>query len=274
MKALSSLLQRSSAAPNPIDGGSVRMGRAKVFFYDNPDSDHCVLVFPDADGVDGGRVKENCIKLSSRYKVVLVDLNSKNDFPPSQKTNRLLDSLFGLVRSFMAELETIKWLQNHNFEVMRPQIDDFITNMQREHGVTKFALMGYTWGAIFAAKYCSFEGLPISCGILICPTGYLESFTVCSAPDRELGQQVHVPQLLLCARDEFDAFKPGQQVETDLKSRPFTSEVRHFPDMQDRWFSRGDLADPQVARDVQAAWDEDILPFLAENLQLQSSTLS
>ncbi|KAH9116138.1 hypothetical protein LEN26_012933 [Aphanomyces euteiches] len=265
MKFFSSSRRGSSASPRPSADGSVRMGKAKVFFYDNPDSDRCVLVFPDTDGVDGGRVKENCARLSALYKVVLVDLNPENDFPPDQKAKPRV----GLLEYFRPVAEAFhlaKWIRKHDFDHMRAQINDVFAYMQRDHDVTKFALMGYTWGALFAWRYCSMEGLPISCGILVSPCGFIDGFTLCFGPGRDLGQQVLVPQLLLCGQDEFDHLKPGKEVETDLKSRPFTSELRHFPDMQDRWFSRGDLSDPQVARDVQVAWDDAIVPFLALNL--------
>ncbi|KAG9405634.1 hypothetical protein AC1031_003541 [Aphanomyces cochlioides] len=185
MMFFSSSLRGSSAPPRPSADGSVRMGKAKVVFYDNPDSDRCVVVFPDTDGVDGGRVKENCARLSALYKVVLVDLNPENNFPPDQKVKPWV----GWLEYFrpLAEAYCLDaWIRKHDFDHMRPQINDVLMYMQREHDVTKFALMGYTWGP--SLKYCSMEGLPISCGILVCPSGFIDGFTLCFGPNRDLGQ--------------------------------------------------------------------------------------
>ncbi|KAG9405633.1 hypothetical protein AC1031_003540 [Aphanomyces cochlioides] len=200
----------SSALSSPCEDGSVRMGSAKVFFYDNADSD---------------RTKENCIKLSALYKVVLVVLDLANDFPPRQKTK----PWFGWLEQFrpLAETyKTIQWIQQRRFESMRPHFDDVVAYMQQEHDVAKFAILGYSWGSNFAAKYCSIPGLPITAYFI--------------GPDEKMGQQVLAPQLVLCSGDELSRFEPGKEVETDLKSRPFASEVRQFPDMPSGWVNHGD----------------------------------
>ncbi|CAK4468783.1 unnamed protein product [Aphanomyces euteiches] len=237
----------SSALSSPSEDGSVRMGSAKVFLYDNVDSDRCVLVFPDIEGVDSDRTKENCIKLSALYKVVLVVLDLANDFPPRQKTKPWfgwLDQLRPLAETY----KTIQWLQQRSFESMRPLFDDVVAYMQQQHDVVKFAVLGFSWGSIFAAKYCSIPGLPIVCGVLVSPSWFVEKTSYFIGPEDKMGQQVLVPQLVLCSGEELSRFEPGKEVETDLKSRPFASEVRQFPDMPSGWVNHGDLTDPQVAR--------------------------
>ncbi|CAK4670234.1 hypothetical protein LEN26_002971 [Aphanomyces euteiches] len=150
---------------------------------------------------------------------------------------------------------------------MRPQIDDVIEYMQQNHGVVNFALMGYIWGARYAAKYYSIEGVAVACGIVVCPSSRIDDGKRTAAPEKDMGRQVQVPQLMLCAYDEIEEFQLGGCVKTDLMSRPFVSKVWRSQKMPGHWFSLGDMTDPQVVREVQTAWNDAILPFLAQNLR-------
>ena len=60
--------------------------------------------------------------------------------------------------------------------------------------------------------------------------------------------------MLLPAGNDADDYRPGGAIwDTLLASSPHSELVDDFKDMTHGWSVRGDIADPQVERDVQKA---------------------
>ncbi|CAK4178336.1 unnamed protein product [Aphanomyces euteiches] len=250
--------------PTTSDKASVQMGSATVFFYDNPNSDLCVLVFPDVFGTDSGRTKDNSVKLSGLYKVALIQFDAKSNFPMNPEDKPWIWPI-DWIRQFVNTIKVVGWVSKRKFDTLRPKIDDVVAHLKASHGVAKFAAMGYCWGGWVVGKYSSIENTPITCGISFHPSWRVEDVVEGYGKGQKMGQQIRVPQLLLTAKDDSPYLKPGGAVEGDLMRKPFKSKARVFPEMRHGWVNRGDLSDPAIDRDFHAAWDEEALPFLQDH---------
>ncbi|KAF0718181.1 Aste57867_1848 [Aphanomyces stellatus] len=253
--------------PTTSDLKPTKMGSADVFFFDNPASDRCVLVFPDVFGVDSGRTKENCVKLSAYFKVALIEMDSAGDFPdPMAGTPWMWP--FDWLRQLLAMFPVMKWIKARPFETaIRPKIDDTIQHLKAQHGVTKFAAIGYCWGAWMVAKYSTVEATDIVCGVSFHPSWRAEDVYHGTGSGAKLAEVVRVPQLVLSAIDDPNWLHPGGKVDKLLQKKPFASKVRLFSDVNHGWVNRGDLSNPVVAEAVRQAWDVEAVPFLQKHLQ-------
>ncbi|KAF0719867.1 Aste57867_728 [Aphanomyces stellatus] len=241
------------------------MGSTDVFFFDNPASDSCVLVFPDVFGVDSGRTKENCVKLSAQFKVVLIEVDALGGFPAS--ATPWIWPFEGL-RRLLAMFPIMKWIKARPFETtIRPKIEDTIQHLKTQHGVTKFAAIGYCWGAWMVAKYSTVEATDIVCGVSFHPSWRCEEVFNGTGSGANLALAVQVPQLVLSAIDDPNWLHPGGKVDKLLQKKPFASKVRLFSDVNHGWVNRGDLSDLVVAEAVRQAWDVEAVPFLQKHLQ-------
>ncbi|KAF0715621.1 Aste57867_3290 [Aphanomyces stellatus] len=245
----------------------VQMGSATVFFFDNAASDRCVLVFPDVMGVDSGRTKANCVKLSAYFKVALVEMDTVGGFPDPSAATPWMWPFDGL-RQLVAIFPIMAWIKARPFETtIRPKIDDTIQYLQSEHRVTKFAAIGYCWGAWMVAKYSTLEPAKLVCGVSFHPSWRSEDAFHGKGSGAKLAQNICVPQLVLSAQDDPTWLHPDGEVDKTLQAKPFPSKVRLFPDMNHGWVNRGDLADHLVAEGVHQAWDVEAVPFLQWHLQ-------
>ncbi|RHY27291.1 hypothetical protein DYB32_008883 [Aphanomyces invadans] len=257
----------TSLPPMPTTSAkeSMLMGTTNVFFYDNPASDRCVLVFPDVFGVDSGRTKDNCIRLSALYKVVLIEMNAANDFPLAEQDTPWPWPV-EWIRKLVLQVRIIKWARARPFDKLQPKIDHVVTYMKTHHNVAKFGAMGYCWGAWVVAKYSTLPDTPLACGISFHPSWRVEDVSTGWGKAAKLGDLIRVPQLVLSAGDDPAFVKPGNSVDMSLQSKPFESKLREFSTMTHGWVNRGDLTIPEVAQGVREAWDDEALPFLKLHL--------
>ncbi|KAG9410915.1 hypothetical protein AC1031_018942 [Aphanomyces cochlioides] len=239
--SLPPLYTASASAPTKI-------GSVDVFFYDNPASSNLVLVFPDVFGPDCGRTKENCVKLSAFYKVVLVDLA-----PP-----------------YIVELSEIpEWAKARPIESLVPKINDVVRHYQSAYKLDKIAAMGYCWGAWIVAKYSSVPSNVLVAGIGFHPARRIEDLFHGRGSAAKIAETILVPQFFLPGGNDPPYLKSGQEADKTLQARGIPARVRDFPQVLHGWVNRGDLNDPVVAEGFRAAWDDEALPFLRQYFAAQ-----
>ncbi|KAG9411328.1 hypothetical protein AC1031_016966 [Aphanomyces cochlioides] len=242
----------SCCAPNSLPADPtksaltpIKIGSTDIFFFDNSSSDRLILVFPGILGLDIGRTKENCVKLSKLYKVALVDI--AGDY---------LDDLSKL----------LEWIPAHPFESLLPKINEVVDHYKSVHGVSKFGAMGYNFGSWVVAKYSATPGNVLAAGISFHPLWSFEQFFQGEGSGAKIAEHITVPQLILAAGNDPEWLKPGHIVDKILASRGIPAKFREFPTMVHGWVNRGDLNDPVVAEAFHGAWDEEALPFLQKFL--------
>ncbi|RHY89592.1 hypothetical protein DYB37_003875 [Aphanomyces astaci] len=233
------------ANPTKSDATPIKVGNTDVFFYDNATSSTLVLVFPDVFGPDSGRTKDNCVKLSARYKVALVDLAPE----------------------YVPDLSNVgEWIKARPFEGLVGKIHDVVAHFKASHGVTTFGAVGYCWGAWVVAKYSADPSTALSAGVSFHPSWGAEQLFHGEGSGAKIAESITVPQLILAAGNDPDWLKPGGAVETTLAARGIAHKLREFPLVSHGWVNRGDLTDANTAEAFHAAWHDEALPFLQQHL--------
>ena len=128
------------------------------------------------------------------------------------------------------------------------------TEWLRERGVSSVGAVGFCWGA-WAFAHASAAGVPLACGVGAHPSFKNES-NCGFGTDEELAERVEMPVLLLSAGDDPPNVQQDGAVTRALASAG--GRTRGFPEMKHGWVTRGDLADPTVARDVELALSETL----------------
>ncbi|OQR91671.1 hypothetical protein THRCLA_08917 [Thraustotheca clavata] len=240
------------AVPTTSTKAPTRMGNTNVFFYDNATSDICVLVVPDIYGPDSGRTKDNCQKLSATYKVALIDV----------------------VDGYMLDTDNIGeklagWVTARPYSGILTRINDAAEHLKTNHGVKKFAGMGYCWGSWIVAKYATESNSVLSGAVHCHPSWVLEQFFHGPGSGEKIAEGINSPQLILAAGNDPDWVKPGGIVQKTLAAKPFGNKCKSvaYENMTHGWMCRGDITIPEVAEAFNAAWNNDVIPFLASILQ-------
>jgi len=230
------------SAMTPVD-----LNGTKVFFYDNTNSEQCVLVFTDIFGPDSGRIKSNCAKLSASYKVALLDLST----------------------DYMVDFNGVPdWIRARPFETLLPKIDAAVQGLQIQHGVKRFVAIGYCWGAWVAAKYSGVSANILTCVVNFHPAWTAEGIFRGEGSGIKMADSITCPHMILAAGNDPSWLKPGGEVEAILTKKVFGPECvfRVFENMTHGWSIRGDMNDPEIAAAVHEAWDECALPYLQKQL--------
>ncbi|OQR89510.1 hypothetical protein ACHHYP_06249 [Achlya hypogyna] len=235
------------AAPTTSTKTPTIMGGTPVFFYDNAASDVCILVVPDIYGPDSGRTKDNCAKLSATYKVALLDV-VEDYFIDSDNVG---EKIMG-------------WAQARPFSAILPKIQAAVIHLQANHGVTKFAAMGYCWGSWVIGKYATDESSVLSAGVHCHPSWVLEQFFNGPGSGEKIADGLRSPVLFVAAGNDPDWVKPGGAVATTIAAKPFGARSKFvtFDKMVHGWMCRGDISIPEVAEGFRAGWDDEIVPYL------------
>ncbi|EQC29750.1 hypothetical protein SDRG_12522 [Saprolegnia diclina VS20] len=240
------------AAPTTSDLAPISMAGTPVFFYDNPSSHTCVLVVPDIYGPDSGRTKDNCRALSAHYKVALLDV---------------VDDYFTAADNVGEKLAG--WVTARPFSAILPKIQAAVSTLQSQHGVTKFAAMGYCWGSWVVGKYAADASSVLTAGVHCHPSWVLEQFFSGPGSGEKIAEHITSPQLFLAAGNDPDWVKAGGAVHTTLAAKPFGARCKFvaFETMVHGWMCRGDISNPAILEGFNAGWHGEIVPFLAATLQ-------
>lgn len=158
--------------------------------------------------------------------------------------------------------DLVGWLNKYPFD---PMIKQDIADMMaccKTSGCpdnTKFGAVGHCWGVWALCKAAS-EGVPFACGVGPHPSTGMEDMLKGKGAQLEMMKKVNMPVLLMPAGGDPKTLKPGGEIATLMESKG--GETHAFPDMEHGWMSRGDLTDPKVARDCQAAMDHGLQFFI------------
>jgi len=126
-------------------------------------------------------------------------------------------------------------------------------------GAKSIGIIGCCWGGYVQFK-ASASG-KINAGV-----GFHPSLLRKAETPEELAQGVTCPQLILPGGNDPEEVKEGGIVEKVLKEKfGDKARVKTFTDMKHGWVPRGDLSDPNVARDVKEAM-ELAIEFFKANL--------
>ncbi|OQS06094.1 hypothetical protein THRCLA_01839 [Thraustotheca clavata] len=271
------------ACPTNDDSPPILLGSTKAYFYDNSTSSVCILVFPDVFGPTSGRTKEYCVKLSSMYKVALLDLVDdyiiQDETRPSDVTvnanstrnvklgEKIMSAISHPFQKLSSKVKMIKWAKSHPFEQLLININGAVEHLKNQHHVTTFAGIGYCWGSWVLGKYAGVPNSPLAAGVHCHPSWRVEDIYHGPNSGKRMTNTINSPQLLLCAGNDPEWLHPGGVVDEALKAKSFglQCKVVLFKSMIHGWVIRGDITNDEVAVGVNEAW-ETIYPFLHELL--------
>ena len=211
-----------------------------------------VVVYSDVWGPESAHHRRFCSQLNTalgdEWTVALPDLFRGNPpmNPPMQVLILGVPGMLYRLRSCTKET------------VIERDVANLIVPHLRRRGVSgPLACAGFCFGGWCVAQSLALQETPFACGVGIHPSLNVEQ--IFGRKDIELAHAVGAtPLLLLPARNDSPLVKPaGECVAALAAARSVAPDVVsvEFPDMTHGWCSRGDDADPAVARDQKLAID-------------------
>lgn len=199
-----------------------------------------ILVTPEIFGW-AGRLKGICDSLAAEgYFVVMLDCHRKDTADGKD--------------------DMLAWIAATPFEVVSADYER-VLNYVSEKGATSVGAMGFCWG-VWAFCKASASGLPLKCGVGPHPSTKLETYAF-GGDETAMMAAVSMPVFLMPCANDPDTLKEGGEVATAIMASG--GQVHHYSDMQHGFFSRGDLSDPNVKRDVEDGMRKT-LDFFAAHL--------
>jgi len=203
-----------------------------------------VLVAYDIYGFCAGRSKQICDTFAAEGHLVVMP-----DFFRGDSVEK------GLSRGE----EKMSWIRAQSSPgPLLDVFDQVLMPFLASRGVERVAVVGWCWGAWFVVKTGG-------TGRVVAGVAPHPSYTKLSAANGEAEDAVLAamgcPLLILPAGDDPESTKAGGANEKMLTAQGHECKVHEFPEMKHGFFSRGDITDPLVARDVQLAMATSI-PFL------------
>ena len=193
-----------------------------------------IIVMPEVFGW-GGRLKGICDTLAAEgYFVVMPDCHRGTTAAGQPDFNA--------------------WMKGYSWE---SHIQNDFTKLfafLEEKGASSIGAIGFCWG-VWALCKASANGFPLNCGVGPHPSTRLEGAFGHSEAKMLAG--VGMPLLLMQAGDDPANIKAGG----DMFARLSAGSAVEFPEMKHGWVSRGDVSDPAVARDVEAALNNAMAHF-------------
>ncbi|XP_063719239.1 putative carboxymethylenebutenolidase [Symsagittifera roscoffensis] len=189
--------------------------------------DKVILHFYDIWGLNGGRTRFLCDKLSEQgYKVVIPDFyrgKSWDDSPLEPEKVGKFASQFPPEMVVKDAEAVVKYLQ--------------------EGGAKKFGATASCWGA-WALFTCCAHQLPLSACVSYHPA--LGLAAVFGSTAVELASKVKTAQCLFPAGNDPPDVKPGGEVIKTLEANGVAVECKEYAEVQHGFMPRGDLSDPKV----------------------------
>mmetsp|Transcript_6018 Transcript_6018/g.17212 ORF Transcript_6018/g.17212 Transcript_6018/m.17212 type:complete len:286 (+) Transcript_6018:46-903(+) len=209
-------------------GTEDRIDDLPVYYVGTP-GPKAVIVFPEVFGW-AGRLKGICDTLADEgFFVVMPDCHRGDT--AAGKSN------------------TAQWIgQSPYSTVVGPDIKRLMDWLTAK-GATSVGAMGFCWG-VWALAKASASGVPLKCGVGAHPSTQLERLAF-GGDELEMMRRVQMPILLMPAGNDPPGIQPGGDVAEAAVAKG--GSVRDFPRMQHGWVSRGELSDPAVKTDVEAA---------------------
>jgi len=199
---------------------------------------NAIIVITDIFGPDSGRHKLICDQYADAgFYVAIPDLFRGNSYSSVDFT------------------QLGEWCAKFTWSILKKDIDTVVSFLEKR-GVSSFGIVGFCWGSWVVFHACASSKFSVG-------VSYHPSVTNCASlygeNDIELTKAIQCPQLLLPASNDPDTYKTGATI-TELKNKPFGNDCETvvFPDMVHGWVPRGDLTNPNVARDVKKAMEISI----------------
>lgn len=217
-----------------------------------------VIVLPDVWGWNGGRVRAIADSLAGAGYLAVVprllapglDGGTDGDaLPPGGAFS-------------------MDWIKAFPWEVQRPKVAAALAYVKGELSdhtdAGKVGVLGFCYGGHPACHLSA--GGDITCGVVAHPSMQLEQFAF-GGDFPALTRSVGCPFLMLPAGNDLALFGPETEFAAALKQSAKGAEcvIKPYPEMAHGWVPRGDLADPKVKRDVEAAM-ADVLGWFAKYL--------
>lgn len=209
-------------------GREEHLGDLPIYYVGTP-GPKAVIVLPEVFGW-AGRLKGICDTLADEgFFVVMPDCHRGE--------------------TALGQPNTAEWIAKTPYgTVVGPDIGRLIDWLTSQ-GATSVGAMGFCWG-VWALAKASASGIPLKCGVGAHPSTRLESVAF-GGDELEMMRQVQMPILLMPAGNDSPDIKEGGAVAEAARAKG--GSVREFSRMQHGWVSRGDLGDPAVKADVEAA---------------------
>uniref|UniRef100_A0A7S4B1N5 Dienelactone hydrolase domain-containing protein n=1 Tax=Chrysotila carterae TaxID=13221 RepID=A0A7S4B1N5_CHRCT len=196
----------------------------------------------------GGRAKEMCDTLASHgFHVAMPDIF----FGSSLEAH----GGFG-------EPAAVEWLKSKSESAKLLRQSQAAVAKLKERGAQVIAGVGFCWGAYPVVK-CSAAGIVSAC-VSFHPSLKIGNMFF-GEQEADLAAAVKGPQCYLPAGNDPPMYTDGtiEKAVTDKAGQPCV--VKNFPEMKHGFVLRGDVSDPAVSRDVNAAI-ETAVAFLKEHM--------
>mmetsp|Transcript_32629 Transcript_32629/g.91642 ORF Transcript_32629/g.91642 Transcript_32629/m.91642 type:complete len:245 (+) Transcript_32629:88-822(+) len=156
--------------------------------------------------------------------------------------------------------DVLAWILTHPWEKNVATDIGACMKFLGDKGCTRIGSVGFCWGVWANCKAAS-SGVPLKCIVGPHPSTRLEG--AFGRDEQAMMEKVEVPVLLMPAGNDPETLKPGGAIAEALAKKGGKSIP--FPDMAHGWCARGDLSNPDVARDNEAAV-KHMCEFLKANL--------
>lgn len=233
----------------PFNGKIEQLPNELQAYVTGGPSKTAIIVAYDIFGFSAGRVKQICDTLASEGHLVVLPDFFRGD-------NVELGTSRGE--------EKMSWIKGQsNPEELLKLFADVLMPFVQTRGVERVAVMGWCWGAWFVTKAGS-TGRVVA-GVAPHPS-HSKLAKAWGEDEDTVLRSMQCPLLLMPAGDDPESTKPGGANQLVMQEKGIECEAVEFPEMKHGFLSRGDIADPIVARDVQLALQHAIA-FLNKHLR-------
>jgi len=224
-------------------------------FYTVGSGKKAVIVFHDIFGWNSGRTREVCDGLAAQGFLVVC---------PDFFHGQAMDFAMNLISMFLHLPRMLRFLWKFPWKNVEKELNEVIYPYLQQQGVTKIGCIGFCWGAWAGTHASSDERM--SCHVGLHPSLQVGKFFKEST--KGLLDDVKCPQMFLPAGNDPAGVKQNGEAEQILSKKSFGKECRYveFPQMKHGWVVRGDLSQPDIARDTKLAIDQ-MTAFLSKHLE-------
>jgi len=197
-----------------------------------------IILLPDIVGWNSGRIRQIADEFAlTGYLTVIPDVFAGDGW--DEKKDWKDWSLFGA------------WLHKSPWSKMQTIIDRTVSYTTK-HGAKTLGLGGFCWGGWAIVHACTSNkyaaAVSFHSSVIPLAKGHGEDETA-------LLEAVKVPQLLLTAENDPPQVKKGGLAEQIYKKNGIEVIVHDFEKQAHGWVNRGDISNPEVAKDVRLALD-------------------
>jgi len=235
-------------------GTVVKQGDLEFYTHKTGSPTSAIIMCPDIWGWNGGRMRAVADHFAATYMVVV----------PKYLNPVFEGGTDGDAMSPTSDFN-MEWIKQFPWSTQKPKMDACI-ELCKAAGITKIGVFGFCYGG-HPASWMSAEnpGL-ITCATVFHPSMQLETFAF-GGDMIALMKSVKCPFMIAPTGDDLPMFAEEGDFATALKSSAKGSECvwKVYKDMSHGFTVRGDLADANTKRDVEAVMKE-AAEFMAKYL--------